>query len=98
MGSTLKGDKKFQFDILVSDPDTANPQAAITKIDIVKDGGVVVQAHTPSAGHTIHWMPVIEDATAKYFFVRLWTAGRRRIDGSRSGEADGLAGPVWTGR
>jgi hypothetical protein len=98
MGSTLHGENKFEFDITVSDPDASNPKAKITKIDIVKDGGVVVQEHQPTPGHSIHWSPVIEDTASKYFFVRVWTAG-----GGEAAEADPLKpmawlAPVWTGR
>jgi hypothetical protein len=41
----------------------------------VKDGGVVAQEFQPSPGDSIHWTPQIEDSSAKYFFVRVWTAG-----------------------
>lgn len=98
MGSTLQGDKKLQFDILVSDPDTSNPQQAITKIDIVKDGGVVVQTHEPAPGHSIHWRPVVEDTTAKYFFVRVWTAGGGEAPKADPSKPMAWLAPVWTGR
>ena len=86
MGSTLKSPRAFQFDIVVSDP-----KDKITKIDIVKDGGVVAQEYTPVPGDSVHWTPAIEDAASKYFFVRVWTA--------RGGDAPGAdpAKPVaWS--
>ncbi|MEP7367992.1 MAG: hypothetical protein ABI972_32410, partial [Acidobacteriota bacterium] len=98
MGSTLKSAKQWKFDILVSDPDAGNPQEAITKIDIVKDGGVVVQEHQPAPGHSVHWQPVIDDATAKYFFVRVWTAGGGEAPGADPAKPMAWLAPVWTGR
>ena len=98
MGSTLSRPGELQFDILASDPDVDDPKAKITKIDIVKDGGVVVEAHQPAPGHSIRWQPVIRDTDAKYFFVRVWSAG-----GGQSADADpskpmAWLAPVWTGR
>jgi hypothetical protein len=98
MGSTLKGGSTFKFDILVSDPDTSNRKDRITKIDIVKDGGKVVQEFHATTGHSVRWTPSIEDSSAKYFFVRIWNAG-----GGEAPEADPVKpmawlAPVWTGR
>jgi len=98
MGSTLHRETTFRFDVLVSDPDTSNPKARITKIDIVKDGGVVAQEYQPSPGHSIHWTPVIEDATAKYFFVRVWTEGGGEASGADPSKPMAWLAPVWTGR
>ncbi len=98
MGSTLQDARQWKFDILVSDPDTGNPQQAITKIDIVKDGGVVVREHQPTPGHSVRWSPVIEDATAKYFFVRVWTAGGGEAPSADPGKPMAWLAPVWTGR
>ena len=78
MGSTLNREKIFKFDILVSDPDSSNPKDAITKIDIVKDGGVVVKDFQPSPGYLIHWTPAIEDSSATYFLVRVGPRGAAR--------------------
>ena len=98
MGSTLHGENKFQFDISVSDPDSTNPKDRITKIDIVKDGGVVAQQYEPSPGYTLHWSPVIDDSTSKYFFVRVWTAGGGDAPGADPGKPMAWLAPVWTGR
>ena len=43
MGSTLNRPQDFTFNISITDPDTDKPEARITKLDIVKDGGAVVQ-------------------------------------------------------
>ncbi len=99
MGSTLTGDNVFKFDISISDPDTNNPKNKITKIDIVKDNGEVVKTYeVTNPDYTVRWSPVIEDATNKYFFVRIYNAG-----GGDAPKADPLKpiawlAPVWTGR
>jgi hypothetical protein len=98
MGSTLNREKTFKFDISVSDPDTGNPKDKIAKIDIVKDGGVVVQEYQPSPEYSIHWAPAIEDSTAKYFFVRVWTAGGGDAPGADPAKPMAWLAPVWTGR
>ena len=98
MGSTLNREKIFKFDILVSDPDSSNPKDAITKIDIVKDGGVVVKDFQPSPGYLIHWTPAIEDSSATYFFVRVWTAGGGEAPGADPAKPMAWLAPVWTGR
>ena len=97
MGSTLEAPAEFSFDILASDPDTDDTKAAITRIDIVKDGGAVVEEHRPTPSHTIRWRPTIRDAAAKYFFVRVWTAGGGET-GAASGNPTAWLAPVWTGR
>ena len=98
MGSTLKRDTTLKFDILVSDPDVTNPQAAITKIDIVQDGGVVVQEYSPTPAHSVHWTPVIENSTAKYVLVRVWSAGGGETPGADPSKPMAWLAPVWTGR
>jgi hypothetical protein len=105
MGSTLDRPAAFKFDISVSDPDVGNPKDKITKIDIVGDGGTVVQTFTPTPDWSVRWTPTIDNATNHYFFVRVWNAG--------GGDAPGVGpdhpapdptkpiawlAPVWTGR
>jgi hypothetical protein len=75
MGSTLNCPKTFRFSIVVQDPDTSNPNDKITKIDIVKDGGAIVQTYTPTPAYSVRWKPTITDSTSKFFFVRVWDAG-----------------------
>lgn len=98
MGSTLNRPGSFKFDITVSDPDTTRPQNRITKLDIVKDGGVVVQTYEPAAAHTIHWTPTVDDATSRYFFVRVWTAGGGDAPEANPANPVAWLAPVWTGR
>ena len=99
MGSTLDKPGSFRFDISVSDPDTTEAKDKITKIDIVKDGGVVVQTYSPTPpAYSVTWTPTIEDSTSKYFFVRVWNAGGG--DAPKANAADPVAwlAPIWTGR
>jgi hypothetical protein len=57
MGSILQRPSDFQFDIAVSDPDTGNSKGRITKVDIVKDGGAVVQTYAPTPAFAVRWPP-----------------------------------------
>lgn len=98
MGSTLDSPRIFQFDISIHDPDTASPKDKITKIDIVKDHGAVVQEYTPAPDYSVHWTPAIRDASAKYFFVRVWTAGGGDAPGAQPANPVAWLAPVWTGR
>lgn len=98
MGSTLDRPESFQFDISISDPDTANPADRITKIDIVKDGGAVVETFTPPPAHAVTWKPLLHDATNKYFFIRVWNAGGGDAPGARPANPVAWLAPVWTGR
>jgi hypothetical protein len=82
----------------VSDPDTSNPKDRVTKIDIVKDGGVVAKEYEPPSGYSIRWTPAIEDSTARYFFVRVWTAGGGEAPGADPSKPMAWLAPVWTGR
>ena len=98
MGSTLPGAKVFNFEICIRDPDTSDPKDKITKLDIVMDGGAVVQSYDPSPDYSVKWRPTISNTTNKYFFVRVWSAG-----GGDTPEADpkipvAWLAPIWTGR
>lgn len=99
MGSTLSGEKEFRFDISISDPDINNPKALITKIDIVKDGGEVVQTYNVATpANDVHWSPVINDTTGKFFFVRIWNAGGGDAPKGDPQKPIAWLAPVWTGR
>lgn len=98
MGSTLKNPGKIRFDISIADPDTTNPNDKITKLDIVKDHGAVVQEYKPEPGYSIHWTPTIEDGSSKYFFVRVWTAGGGDAPGADPTKPVAWLAPIWTGR
>jgi len=98
MGSTLDSPTNFDFDISISDPETNNPANEITKIDIVKDGGGVVESYTPTPDYSVAWAPTISDDTNRYFFVRVWNAsGGDTPDADPTKPVAWLA-PVWTGR
>jgi hypothetical protein len=93
MGSVLGGSTgSFTMSVKVEDPDTG-PADAITKVEIVSDGGEVV-ATLPASGNQGEWSAILTSATARYYYARVSTA---------SGP-DGLPGPtawtapVWTGR
>jgi hypothetical protein len=98
MGSTLNRPGSFSFDITITDPDTSRPQDRITKIDIVKDGGKVVQTYEPTPAHAVHWTPTIDDAASKYFFVRVWTSGGGDAPDADAANPVAWLAPVWTGR
>jgi hypothetical protein len=38
---------------------------SLTRIDIVKDGGVVVQTNTPTPTTSVRWTQEIHDSTAR---------------------------------
>jgi hypothetical protein len=99
MGSTLNRPSTFKFDISISDPDTANPNDKITKIDIVKDYGEVVQSYAPDTpAYAVTRKPVIIDTTARYFFVRVWSAGGGDAPKPDPTQPMTWLAPVWTGR
>ncbi len=98
MGSSLDQPKAFRFDILVNDPETGHPGNKITRIDIVKDGGQEAQSYSPVPDYSVHWQPVIEDETNRYFFVRVWNAGGGDAPGGAPEKPVAWLAPVWTGR
>ena len=98
MGSTLNHPKTFRFKISISDPDTNDPTDKITKIDIVKDSGKIVQTYTPTPGYSMEWNPVIKDADAKFFFIRVWNAGGGDAPRANADKPVAWLAPVWTGR
>jgi hypothetical protein len=93
MGSTLDRPNTFQFQIAASDT-----KDRITQLDIVKDGGAVVQTFTPPPGNSIVWNPEITDSSSKYFFVRVWTASGGDAPGADPAKPVAWLAPVWTGR
>ena len=98
MGSTLARPAAFTFDISVADPDTGDPRNRITRIDIVKDGGAVVQRHDVAPAFSAHWHVTVEDSTSRYFFVRVWNAGGGDAPGADPARPIAWLAPVWTGR
>lgn len=98
MGSTLVRPGRFRFDIAIDDPDVADPRARITKLDIVKDGGQVVATFTPpEPAASVRWKPEIRDASARYFFVRVWNAGGGDTPKADAAKPVAWLAPVWTG-
>lgn len=99
MGSTLAGANEFHFAIDIKDPDTANPNDKIVKIDIVKDGGAIAETYeVPAPAYAVAWSPTIHDENSKYFFVRVWNAGGGDAPGADPGKPIAWLAPVWTGR
>ncbi|MBS1813378.1 MAG: CehA/McbA family metallohydrolase [Acidobacteria bacterium] len=99
MGSTLQQPGTYRFDISITDPDSNDPRAKITKLDIVKDGGEVVQTYTPDQpSTTVNWKPVIKDKDAHYFFVRVWNAGGGDAPRPDASKPVAWLAPVWTGK
>jgi hypothetical protein len=98
MGSTLARPGVFRFEISVNDPDVNDPKAKITKIDIVKDGGEVVASHSfDEPAVAVMWKPMIRDAKARYFFVRVWDAGGGDAPKPDPTQPVAWLAPVWTG-
>jgi hypothetical protein len=97
MGSTLVPAESYRFEIEVSDPETTKPKNKITKLDIVKDGGKVVETFSPEPAYHVKWTPTVHDADAKYFFVRVWSAGGGDTWNAK-GEPVAWLAPIWTGR
>ncbi|MGZ4987547.1 MAG: hypothetical protein ACXWBP_05870, partial [Limisphaerales bacterium] len=98
MGSTLNHPADFHFEIELSDPDTTRAKDKITKVDIVKDGGKVVESFSPEPAFSVHWSPTIRDANAHYFFVRVWSAGGGDVPQPKPNDPVAWLAPVWTGR
>ena len=98
MGSTLSRPDVLRFDIAVSDPDSDNAKDKITKIDIVKDGGVVVQQYTPEPAHSVRWTPEIRDSSSSLLLYPGVERGRRRCRWSRPCQSGGVAGSGMDGK
>lgn len=98
MGSTLERPKSFEFDVAVHDPDAATPNHKITKLDIVKDGGAVVQTYSPAPDFSARWKVTIPESTNSYFFVRVWNAGGGDAPGANPANPVAWLAPVWTGK
>ncbi len=98
MGSTLSSAKDFTFEIVINDPDTNGPKNKITKIDIVKDGGEVVQTYNPTPGYSVKWSPTVTDANNKYFFVRVWNAGGGDAPKADPSKPIAWLAPIWISR
>jgi hypothetical protein len=93
MGSVLDGSSSaFDLHVTVEDPD-AIAADAITAIEIVSDGGIVV-ASGPVGGTSADWTVSLVSGTSRYYYLRISTAtGIDDVPGPTAWTA-----PVWTGR
>ena len=82
----------------IPSPDTDKPKHKITRLDIVNDGGAVVQTYNPTPAFSITWKPTIKNAANKYFFLRVWNAGGGDASGANPTNPVAWLAPVWTGR
>ena len=98
MGTTLDRPAVFEFDIWINHPDATKPGDQITKIDIVKDDGVVVEEYRPTPASLVTWRPTIKDSASHFFFVRVWNAGGGDAPKGDPQKPVAWLAPVWTGR
>lgn len=99
MGSTLAKASAYAFDIRVSDPDTTEAGEKITRLDIIRDGGEVVETWMPpEPSYSVHWTTTIADTKSHYFFVRVWNAGGGNAFNPDPTKPVAWLAPVWTGR
>jgi hypothetical protein len=92
MGSILNDAPSYMAQISVSDPD-GTPKDAITKIEIVADGGDVVARRAFDATD-VSWSVSLPSSGRRYFYVRITTAS----DVSGGEGVTAWTAPVWTGR
>jgi hypothetical protein len=100
MGSTLPGATAYSAEVKIWDPDALAGRArdAVTRVEIVCDGGVVVRslALSPAAGvKTVTWKVTGLPAQTGYFWLRVSTASS---DASALPGVTAWTAPVWTGR
>jgi len=95
MGSTLAPADHYQASVSVEDPDGL----AITRIEIVSDGGQVAASLESDASH-VDWSPILTSGTSRYYYVRVTLESNEAsvLPGSAAGEITAVTAPVWTGR
>jgi hypothetical protein len=94
MGSTLESATlTATAKVHIEDPDGVASDA-ITKVEIVSDGGVVV-ATLNTYSTVVDWEVTFDSSEASYFFVKVTTASP--LSGGEEG-ATAWTAPVWTGR
>ena len=88
MGSVLdsEGVDAMKFKIEATDPDEANADDRVTRIELIGKGGAVL-ASQEFAEHSVSWMPTLA-ADQPYYFVLVYSAGK--TDGPTAYSA-----PVW---
>jgi len=79
--------------IRVEDP-SDDPADAVTRIEIVSDGGVVVAGQDFATGNVADWTVELDASAATYFYARVFTASN--VTGGPGVTA--WTAPVWTGR
>jgi len=103
MGSTLDSPDKFNFNIQVKTR-PSNPEDRVRKIQIVrndpeKENDVIIAAEALFEGKDeVNWTPVIEDATARYFLLRVFHEKDIKEDKTYKPHGSTVSAPVWTGR
>ena len=96
MGSTLPRPAALAFRIWINDPDTSEPNDRITKLDLVTEGGEVVQTFEPAApAHQVTWEPTIKSPAKRYYFVRVWNAGGGDLAAPQPEQPVAWLAPVW---
>jgi hypothetical protein len=99
MGTTLDRPERFAFDIAIRDLVPADAKSKISKIEILKDGGVVAETHRADPpAYEVRWRPTLTDVTNKYYFVRLWSIGTEGVESAKAEKPIAWLAPVWTGR
>jgi hypothetical protein len=94
MGSVLsEGASEFEAVIHIEDDDGVATDA-ITLVEIVSDGGVVVASMQGDGTTVFDWSVTLDSYTASYYFLRVHTeSGDMGLPGVTAWTA-----PVWTGR
>jgi len=87
MGASVAAATRYPVTVSVSDPDVAVAADAITRLELVSDGGAVVAARNVR-GHAVTWSTTVSPAQGSYFFLRVTTG-----DGPTAWTA-----PVWAER
>jgi hypothetical protein len=91
MGSELSPAPIYDLTVDISDPDGATD--AITRIDVISDGGKVV-AHKNVNAADVQWSTTLASEDESYFFVRVTT----RSGAGGEPRVTAWTAPVWTGR
>lgn len=104
MGSTLDSPDKFNFNIEIKTP-PSKPNERVRRIQILRDhpGGeddveVVAEAMFEGDKDEIVWNPLIEDSSARYFFLRVHHNNDFQDGVNFKIQGSTLSAPVWTGR
>lgn len=86
MGAEIGSPNSVTFDIDVQDPDTAVTGDRVTKVEIIGEGGVLLDSQSFSS-HSATWSPSVAAGDNSYMLVRVFTDERS--------QPTALAAPVW---